>query len=105
MGRNGKNVPVFTKVVEFVNNNVGRIVTSKEALLGKEPGRTSETAYLYKLLKLGYVKAVNDGLVMRKDTMYEIVKPFPPHYNSMVLMDELRIANGLMPKSRRRKVY
>lgn len=105
MGRNGKNAPVFTRVVEFVNNNVGKIVTSSEMLLGKEPGRTSETAYLYKLLKLGYVKAVNNGFVMHKDTMYEIVKPFPPHYNSVMLMDELRIANGLIPENHQRKVY
>ena len=97
MGRNGKNAPVFTKVVEFVNNNVGKTVTSFEMLLGKEPGRTSETAYLYKLLKLGYVKAVNDGFVMHKDTMYEIVKPFPPYYNSVMLMKELREMNGLIP--------
>ena len=105
MGRNGKNVPVFTKVVEFVNNNVGKTVTSSEMLLGKEPGRTSETAYLYKLLKLGYVKVVNGGFVMHKDTMYEIVKPFPPHYNSIMLMDELKIANGLIPENHQRKAY
>lgn len=105
MGRNGKQAPVFLEMVKFVNNNVGKTVTSSEMLLGKEPGRTSETAYLYKLLKLGYVKAVNDGFVMHKDTMYEIVKSFPPHYNSVMFMDELRIANGLIPENRKRKVY
>lgn len=105
MGRNGKNAPVFAKVVEFVNNNAGKTVTSSEMLLGKEPGRNSETAYLYKLLKLGYVKAVNDGFVMHKDTMYEIVKPFPPHYNSVVFTDELRVADGYIPDNRKRKVY
>lgn len=105
MGRNGKNPSVFAKVVEFVNNNVGKTATSNEMLLGKEPGRNSETAYLYKFLKLGYVKAVNDGFVMRKDTMYEIVKPFPPHYSSVMLKDELRIANGLIPESHERKIY
>lgn len=105
MGRNGKQTPVFPEMVKFVNDNVGKVVSSKEILLGKEPGRTSETAYLYKLLKLGYVKAVNDGFVMHKDTMYEIVKPFPPHYNSVMFMDELRIANGLIPENHQRKVY
>ena len=100
MGRNGKNIPTFAKVVEFVNNNVGKIVTSSEMLLGKAPGRTSETAYLYKLLKLGYVKAVNNGFVMNKDTMYEIIKPFPPYYNSVTLKDELRVYNGLIPEKR-----
>lgn len=105
MGRNGKNVPVFTKMVDFVNNNTGKIVTSSEILLGKEPSRNSETAYLYKFLKLGYVKAVNDGFVMHKDTKYEIIKPFPPHYNSVMFMDELRVANGLIPENHKRKVY
>lgn len=105
MGRNGKKAPVFLEMVKFVNDNVGKTVTSSEMLLGKEPGRTSETAYLYKLLKLGYVKVVNDGFVMHKDTMYEIVKPFPSHYNSVMFMDELRIANGLIPENHQRKVY
>lgn len=105
MGRNGKNIPVFTKMVEFVNNNTKKIVASSEILLGKEPGRNSETAYLYKFLKLGYVKAVNDGFVMHKDTKYEIIKSFPPHYNSVMFMDELRIANGLIPENHKRKVY
>lgn len=105
MGRNGKNIPVFTKMVEFVNNNTKKIVASSEILLGKEPGRNSETAYLYKFLKLGYVKAVNDGFVMHKDTKYEIIKSFPPHYNSVMFMDELRIANGFIANSHARKVY
>lgn len=97
MGRNGKNKAVFTQMVEFVNKNAGRVVTSSEMLLGKEPSRSSETAYLYKLLKLGYVKAVNNGFVMRKDTKYEIIKPFPKYYNSVMLMKELREMNGLIP--------
>lgn len=105
MGRNGKNVPVFTRAIEFVNNNVGKTVTSTEMLLGKEPGRNSETAYLYKFLKLGYVKAINDGFVMHKNTKYEIIKPFPAHYNSVMFMDEIRVANGLIPENHKRKVY
>lgn len=105
MGRNGKNASVFAKAVEFVNNNVGKTVTSTEMLLGKEPGRNSETAYLYKFLKLGYVKAINDGFVMHKDTKYEIVKPFPSYYNSVMFMDELKVAKGLIPENHKRKVY
>lgn len=105
MGRNGKQAPVFPEMVKFVNDNVGKVVSSKEILLGKEPGRNSETAYLYKFVKLGYVKAVNGDFVMHKDTMYEIVKPFPPHYNSVMFMDELKIANGLIPENHQRKVY
>ena len=105
MGRNGKKPSVFTEMVNFINNNVGKKINSKEILLGKEPGRNSETAYLYKFIKLEYVKAVNDGFVMHKDTMYEIVKPFPKHYNSVMFMNELRVANGFIADNRERKLY
>lgn len=105
MGRNGKKPSVFTEMVNFINNNAGKKISSKEILLGKEPGRNSETAYLYKFIKLEYVKAVNDGFVMHKDTMYEIVKPFPKHYNSVMFMDELRVANGFIANNHARKLY
>jgi hypothetical protein len=105
MGRNGKKPSVFTEMVNFINNNAGKKISSKEILLGKEPGRNSETAYLYKFIKLEYVKAVNDGFVMHKDTMYEIVKPFPKHYNSVMFMDELRVANGFIADNHERKLY
>lgn len=105
MGRNGKKPSVFTEMVNFINNNVGKKISSKEILLGKEPSRNSETAYLYKFIKLEYVKAVNDGFVMHKDTMYEIVKPFPKHYNSVMFMDELRVANGFIADNHERKLY
>lgn len=105
MGRNGKKPSVFTEMVNFINNNVGKKISSKEILLGKEPDRNSETAYLYKFIKLEYVKAVNDGFVMHKDTMYEIVKPFPKHYNSVMFMDELRVANGFIADNHERKLY
>ena len=105
MGRNGKKPSVFTEMVKFVNDNVGKVVSSKEILLGKEPGRNSETAYLYKFVKLGYVEPVNDGFVMHKDTVYEIVRLFPKHYNSVMFMDELRVTNGYIPDNRKRKVY
>jgi hypothetical protein len=104
MGRNGKKEPVFTRLVEFVNGNVGKIVTSQEILLGNEPSRAAETAYLYKLIKLGYVRPANKGFVMHKDTTYEILKPFPPKYNSVALMKELRIANGLIPENNTSKI-
>mgnify|MGYP000399558448 FL=1 len=105
MGRNGKKPSVFTEMVNFINNSVGKKISSKEILLGKEPGRNSETAYLYKFIKLEYVKAVNDGFVMHKDTVYEIVKPFPKHYNSVMFMDELRVANGFIADNHERKLY
>lgn len=105
MGRNGKKPSVFTEMVNFINSSVGKKISSKEILLGKEPGRNSETAYLYKFIKLEYVKAVNDGFVMHKDTVYEIVKPFPKHYNSVMFMDELRVANGFIADNHKRKLY
>lgn len=105
MGRNGKKPSVFTEMVNFINSNVDKKISSKEILLGKEPGRNSETAYLYKFIKLEYVKAVNDGFVMHKDTMYEIVRPFPKHYNSVMFMDELRVANGFIADNHERKLY
>ena len=105
MGRNGKKPSVFTEMVNFISNNVGKKISSKEILLGKEPGRNSETAYLYKFIKLEYVKAVNDGFVMHKDTVYEIVRPFPKHYNSVMFMDELGVANGFIADNHERKLY
>lgn len=98
MGRNGKKSPVFTSMVEYVNNNVGKEVTSKEILQGKEPGRNSETAYLYKFIKLGYIKPVDESFVKDKDAKFEIIKEFPKHYNSVVLMNEMRVLNGLIPE-------
>lgn len=105
MGRNGKKAPVFLEMVNFVNDNVGKVVDSKEILLGKEPGRNSETAYLYKFVKLGYVKPVEENFVKDKDSKFEIVKEFPKHYNSVMLMDELKVVNGFIPDSRKRQIY
>lgn len=99
MGRNGKKAPVFVEMVKFINDNVGKVVSSKEILLGKEPGRNSETAYLYKFVKLGYVEPTEEGLVKDKDANFVIVKEFPKRYNSVMLMNELRAANGCIPDS------
>ena len=90
MGRNGKKAPVFLEMVKFVNDNVGKVVSSSEILLGKEPGRNSETAYLYKFVKLGYVEPVdNNSFVKDKTASFKVIKEFPKHYNSVMLMDEL----------------
>lgn len=106
MGRNGKKAPVFLEMVKFVNDNAGKVVSSSEILLGKEPGRNSETAYLYKFVKLGYVKPVdNNSLVKDKGAKFRIVKEFPEHYNSVMFMDELRVVNGYIPDNHTRKVY
>lgn len=106
MGRNGKRTPVFPEMVKFVNDNVGKVVSLKEILLGKEPGKNSETAYLYKFVKLGYVEPVGDNrFVKDKTTSFKVIKEFPKHYNSVTLMDELRVANGFIADSHARKVY
>ena len=88
MGRNGKQAPVFPEIVKFINNNVGKVVGTKEILLGKSPGRNSETAYLYKFIKLGYVEPANGQLI--KDTEFKIIKSFPISYNSVMLKAELK---------------
>lgn len=105
MGRNGKRAPVFPEMVKFVNDNVGKVVSSKEILLGKEPGKNSETAYLYKFVKLGYVEPVGNSFVKDKTASFKVIKEFPKHYNSVVFMDELRMANGYIPDNHKRKVY
>ena len=100
MGRNGKQAPVFPEMVKFVNDNVGKVVSSKEILLGKEPGRNSETTYLYKLEPVG-----DNSLVKDKTASFKVIKEFPKHYNSVMIMDELRAANGYIPDNHKRKVY
>ena len=105
MGRNGKQTPIFSEMVKFVNDNVGKVVSSKEILLGKEPGRNSETAYLYKFVKLGYVEPVGDSFVKDKTASFKVIREFPKHYNSVMFMDELRVANGHIPDNHKRKVY
>lgn len=105
MGRNGKQAPVFMEMVKFVNDNVGKVVTSQEILFGKEPGRNSETAYLYKFVKLGYVEPTEGSFVKDKTAKFNVLKKFPDHYNSVTLMDELRVFNGLIPNSYERQVY
>src|SRR5699024_11129317 len=98
MGRNGKKAPVFLEMVKFVNNSVGKVVGSSEILLCKEPGRNSETAYLYKFVKLGYVEPVGDNsFVKDKIARFKVIKEFPKHYNSVMFMVELRVANGYIP--------
>lgn len=97
MGRNGKKLPVFPEMVKFVNDNVGNIVSSEAILLGKTPDRGSETSYLYKFIKAGYIEPINKGSVQDKNTMYKILRAFPEHYNSCMLKDELRVINGYTP--------
>ena len=105
MGRNGKKAPVFMEMVKFVNDNIGKIVSSNEILLGKDPGRNSETAYLYKFVKLGYVEPVEEGLIKDKGAKYKIVKEFPKHYNSVMLMNELKVVSGFIPDTYKKQIY
>lgn len=102
MGRNGKAVPVFSKMIRLVNDNIGKVISSQEMLLGNKPGRNSATAYVYKFLKLGYIEMAKEGekSVLSEETTYRIKKAFPEHYNSVMLMDELRAYNGLIPEKR-----
>lgn len=92
MGRNGKNAPVFDQMVRFINLNVGQYVNSEQILLGKKPSRKSETAYLYKFIKLGYVKLVI-GSVLDPDAIYYIVKGFEPGYTSVKMKQEMKQFN------------
>ena len=105
MGRNGKQTPIFLKMVNFVNDNVSNIVTSQKILFGKEPGRNSETAYLYKFVKLGYVEPTNGSFVIDKTAKFKVLKKFPDHYNSVMLMEELRVFNGFIPNTHKRQIY
>lgn len=102
MGRNGKAIPVFSRMIKLVNDNVGKVISSEEMLLGNEPGRNSVTAYVYKFVKLGYIEMVAEGEkgILSKETTYRIKKAFPDHYNSVMLMDELRVYNGLISEKR-----
>ena len=102
MGRNGKAIPVFSRMIKLVTDNVGNVISSEEMLLGNEPGRNSVTAYVYKFVKLGYIEMVTEGEkgVLSKETTYRIKKAFPDHYNSVMLMNELKVYNGLIPETK-----
>lgn len=97
MGRNGKKAPVFMEMVKFINSRVGKIVKSNEILQGKEPGRNAETAYLYKFVKLGYLRPVEKSFVRDKNAKFAVMKGFPEHYNSIALTNELKVINGYIP--------
>lgn len=95
MGRNGKKAPVFAQIIQFVNNNVGNTVKSNEILLGSKPNRGAATAYLYKFIKMGHVKQVSGQSVQDPEATYEILKAFPPGYNSQIMKQELKAINEL----------
>ena len=105
MRRNGKQAPIFPEMVKFVNDNVGKVVSSSEILFGKEVGENSETTYLYKIIKLGYVELVGEGFITDKGAKLRIVKEFPKHYNSVTLADEIRTVNGFIQDTHKRQIY
>lgn len=95
MGRNGKQEAVFPKMVSFINKNIGNVLSSKELLLGNNPGRDSATSYLYKFIKLGYVAYYDkDSDVKKGDSLFKVVKGFPKGYNSVDMKKEMRLKNG-----------
>ena len=102
MGRNGKAISVFSRMIKLVNDNIGNVISSEEMLLGNEPGRNSATAYAYKFVKLGYIEMATEGEkgILSKKTTYRIKKAFPNYYNSVMLTNELRVYSGLIPEKR-----
>lgn len=96
MGRNGKEPSAFNQMIALINDNVGNILTTNQLLSGKKPDcKNTETNYIYKFIKLGYLERKGQhSKVISTDTEYKVLKAFPPQYNSTVFMDELRLANG-----------
>lgn len=93
MGRNGKKAPVFLEMTKFINDNVGKVVTSTEILLGKVPGRNSETSYLYKFVKLGYIAPTEGSLVKDSNAIFKVIKSFPLGYSSVDMDRECKLLN------------
>ena len=54
MGRNGKQAPVFPEMVKFVNDNVGKVVSSKEILKEELVAAYATHAQLFSGRKTNY---------------------------------------------------
>lgn len=89
MGRNGKEVSIFSQFVNFMNNNIGNTVKSADILLGHKPSRRAETAYLYKFIKLGYIEQITKT-VMDPEATYRIAKEVPAWLNSQKIKQLLK---------------
>ena len=48
---------------------------------------------------------MEEGFVKDKGAKFRIVKEFPKHYNSVMLMDELKVVNGFIPDTHKRQIY
>lgn len=100
-GRNGTKPAVFPVMARFISLNAGKVVSIKDLLVGQELGRNSHTSYLYKFIKAGYVKPINQNgasvSIKNENAMYEIVKQIPAHFTSSMLDREVKIASGLIP--------
>jgi hypothetical protein len=91
MGRNGKKTAVFPTMVRLIALNVGKVVSTQDLLLGKDPARDAATSYIYKFIKLGYLEPVDGGKVMDRSTKYKVVKPIMPDYKSEQMKNDLRL--------------
>ena len=94
MGRNGTERPIFSRMVDFINGHVGETVGQRDILLGAEPGNNVTTAYLYKLIRLGYVEVLDGAFVKDRDARFRIVKPTPVPYYGPDMRRELRQMDG-----------
>ena len=92
MGRNGKKAPIIQRVVSLINSiNIGDSVDLLTFLDGNKPGRNNETAYLYKMLQLGYLVCANKDVDKFSETATFIIKKhFPEGYNSISMEHELK---------------
>ena len=94
---------LFLNMVKFVNSNVGKVVKSKDILLGNEAGRNSGTSYLYTFSKLGYIEPVNGGFISDKDCEFKILMAFPEGFTSVDMKDAARVASGYVANEHTRK--
>ena len=97
MGRNGNKASVFNRMVRFINDNSDRVVDSNELLLGYGIGRNAVTSYLYKFIKLGYLRPLEGYLTKDPDAKFQVLKKFPDNYRSIDMEKERRLAQGLIP--------
>ena len=56
-------------------------------------------------IKSTWLNVDDNSFVKDKTASFKVIKEFPKHYNSVMFMDELRVANGYIPDNHKRKVY
>lgn len=92
MGRNGKKAPVIQRIVKLINSiELGSTVDLLTFLDGNKPGRNNETAYLYKMLQLGYIKRTDEDMnKFDLNAIFVVKRHFPEGYNSISMERELK---------------